>query len=116
MPLVTFDDASDHLVAQQYSQGRGTVLRSEHFEVTKIRFAKGQGAVVHSHPEEQLAYVLSGRLRVTAGGQVFEVGPGQASFNPANVEHGVEALEDTVVLSVKAPLVSLDYEATGTLG
>jgi len=114
MPLVTFDEASDHLVAK-YSEGKGSVLRSEHFEVTKIHFGKGRGAKPHSHPEEQLAYVLSGRLRVTSGDQVYEVGPGQASFNPSNVQHGVEALEDTVVLSVKAPLISDDYEATGAL-
>jgi quercetin dioxygenase-like cupin family protein len=114
MPLVTFDDTTDHQVAG-YSDGQGSVLRSEHFEVTKIRFPKGKGADRHSHPEEQLSFVLSGRLRVTAGGEVYEVGPGQATFNPSNVEHGVEALEDTVVLSLKAPLISDDYEATGSL-
>jgi quercetin dioxygenase-like cupin family protein len=114
MPLVTFDDKTDHRVAD-YSDGRGSVLRSDHFEATKIRFPKGKGAKPHSHPEEQLSFVISGRLRVTAGDEVYEVGPGQATFNPSNVEHGVEALEDTVVLSLKAPLISNDYEATGTL-
>lgn len=114
MPLVTFEDSADNKVAQ-YSEGRGSVLRSEHFEVTKIRFPKGKGAELHSHPEEQLSFVVSGRLRVTADGEVYEVGPGQATFNPSNIEHGVEALEDTVVLSLKAPLISDDYEATGSL-
>jgi quercetin dioxygenase-like cupin family protein len=117
MPLVTFDDATDNKVAS-YSDGQGSVLRSEHFEATKIRFAKGTGAKPHRHLEEQLAFVLSGRLRVTAGDDgelVYEVGPGQATFNPSNILHGVEALEDTVVLSLKAPLISDDYEATGKL-
>jgi quercetin dioxygenase-like cupin family protein len=117
MPLVTFDDSRDNKVAS-YSDGRGSVLRSEHFEATKIRFAEGTGAKPHRHPEEQLAFVLSGRLRVTAGEDgelVYEVGPGQATFNPSNSLHGVEALEDTVVLSLKAPLISDDYEATGKL-
>jgi quercetin dioxygenase-like cupin family protein len=115
MPLVTFDDARDNQVAT-YSDGRGAVLRSEHFEAAKIRFPKGQGAKMHRHPEEQLSFVISGRLRVSAGGEVYEVKPGQATFNPSNVEHGVEALEDTVVLSLKAPLVANHYEATGRLG
>jgi quercetin dioxygenase-like cupin family protein len=115
MPLVTFEDSPDHKVAQ-YSDGRGSVLRSEHFEATKIHFPKGKGAKPHRHPEEQLSFVVSGRLRVTAAGEVYEVGPGQATFNPSNLEHGVEALEDTVVLSLKAPLISDDYEATGKLG
>ena len=70
MPLVKFDDttATDHKVAS-YSDGQGSVLRSEHFEAIRLRFPKGKGAQPHSHPEEQLAFVLSGRLRVTAGGE-----------------------------------------------
>ena len=115
MPLVTFDDASDNQVAS-YSDGRGAVLRSEHFEAAKIHFPRGHGAKPHRHPEEQLSFVVSGRLRVTAGDEVYEVGPGQATFNPSNIEHGVEALEDTIVLSLKAPLIADDYEATGKLG
>jgi quercetin dioxygenase-like cupin family protein len=115
MPLITFDDPSDNQVAS-YSDGRGAVLRSEHFEATKIHFPKGKGAKPHRHPEEQLSFVVSGRLRVTAGDETYEVGPGQATFNPSNVEHGVEALEDTVVLSLKAPLIRNDYKATGKLG
>jgi len=114
MPLVTFDEADDNQVAS-YSDGHGAVLRSEHFEAAKIHFPRGQGAKMHRHPEEQLSFVVSGRLRVTAGGEVYEVGPGQATFNPSNIEHGVEALEDTVVLSLKAPLIADDYEATGKL-
>jgi quercetin dioxygenase-like cupin family protein len=117
MPLVTFDDTTqtDHKIAG-YSDGQGSVLRSEHFEAIRLRFEKGKGAQPHSHPEEQLAFVLSGRLKVTAGGETYEVGPGQATFNPSGIEHGVEALEDTEVLSFKAPLISTDYEATGKLG
>jgi|SRR5215211_1719035 len=118
MPLVTFDDSPDNQVAG-YSDGQGAVLRSEHFEAAKIHFPQGKGAKAHRHPEEQLSFVVSGRLRVTAGDDgemVYEVGPGEATFNPSNVLHGVEALEDTVVLSLKAPLTSDDYEATGKLG
>lgn len=114
MPLVTFEDSSDNQVAS-YSSGQGAVLRSEHFEVAKIHFPKGKGAQAHRHAEEQFSFVVSGRLRVNAGGETYEVGPGQATFNPSNIEHGVEALEDTVVLSLKAPLISDDYQATGKL-
>lgn len=115
MPLVNFDD-TDHLVAA-YSQGRGAVLRSEYFEVIKIHFAKGQGAKPHSHKHEQLTYILEGRLRVTigAGEEVYEIGPGQATFNPIDVVHSVEALEDTTALSIKAPLNDEEYDATGRL-
>ena len=114
MGLVKFDQDEDHLVSGEYSQGRGPVLRSEHLEVTKIAFPRGKGAELHRHAEEQVMYVLSGRLLVTLEGEQYEVGPGEATFNPSNSEHGVSALEDTVALSFKNH-VAPGYEKTGEL-
>lgn len=114
MGLVKFDRDEDNVVSGEYSQGKGPVLRSKHIEVTKISFPKGQGAQLHRHPEEQVMYVLSGRLKVTLEGEQYEVGPGEATFNPGNAKHGVEALEDTVALSFKN-LTAPEYEKTGDL-
>jgi len=98
MSLVRFDGAAEIRGAGgDYAGHRGQAL-----EVSRISFDKGQGADVHQHPEEQVMYVLSGRLRVTCGDETYEVGPGQATFNPSNVPHGVTALEDVVVLSIKS--------------
>lgn len=114
MGLVKFDQDADNLVSSSYSQGRGPVLRSDCLELTKISFAKGQGAATHQHQEEQVMYVLSGRIRATLGDQEYEVGPGEATFNPANTPHSVHALEDTVALSVKNH-VAPSYSETGRL-
>jgi unsaturated pyranuronate lyase len=114
MGHVKFDTDADNVVSGTYSQGRGPVLRSDNLEVTKIAFAAGEGADVHEHEEEQVMYVLSGRLRVTVGDETFEVAEGEASFHPSNVPHAVHALEDTVGLSLKNQ-VAPTYEPTGTL-
>lgn len=114
MALVKFEDNGQNLVSGRYSQGTGPVLRSEKLEITKISFAQGKGAALHHHEEEQLMYVLEGRLEVELGDQHYEVGAGEATFNPSNVPHSVHALVDTVCLSVKN-LVSPEYEATGRL-
>lgn len=114
MGLVRFDHDADNLVSGTYSQGRGPVLRSDHLEITKISFAKGEGASTHQHKEEQVMYVLSGRIRATLGDEEYEVGPGEATFNPANTPHSALALEDTVGLSVKNHVAPV-YEATGRL-
>lgn len=114
MPHVKFDSDEGNLVSGSYSTGTGPVLRSEKMEVTKIAFEEGKGADVHSHPEEQVMYVLSGRLRVTCGDETYEVGPGEATFNPSNVPHAVMAIEDTVGLSFKNQVAPI-YEATGSL-
>ncbi len=115
MGLVRFDRDEENLVSGTYSQGRGPVLRSDSLELTKISFAKGEGAKTHQHKEEQVMYVLSGRLNVMLGDEKYEVGPGEATFNPSNVPHSVLALEDTVGLSVKNHVAPI-YTETGRLG
>jgi quercetin dioxygenase-like cupin family protein len=114
MPHVTFDADGENLVSGSYSTGTGPVKRSEKMEVTKISFAKGYGADPHQHPEEQVMYVLSGRLQVTCGDETYVVEPGEATFNPSNVPHAVMALEDVTALSFKNQVAPI-YEATGSL-
>jgi quercetin dioxygenase-like cupin family protein len=115
MGLIVFDEQDeDRLVAEQYSTGRGPVLRSDVMELTKISFKKGYGADLHQHPEEQILYVLEGVFEVTVGDETYEVRPGQASFHPSNVPHRAMAKEDVVALSFKH-LVAPNYEKSGDL-
>ena len=114
MTLVKFDKDSENVVSGSYSTGTGPVLRSDKMEVTKISFAKGKGADIHTHPEEQLMYVLEGELEVTCEGETYRVGPGEATFNPSNAPHGVMAIEDVVALSFKNQVEPI-YEPTGRL-
>jgi quercetin dioxygenase-like cupin family protein len=114
MGLVTFDEDLDNAVTEQYSTARGPVLRGVEIELAKLFFEKGGGAVEHSHPEEQIVYVLAGRARLTVGGETYEIGPGQASYHGPNVPHQFEALEDFEGLSFKRVVAPI-YSATGTL-
>src|SRR3954452_12984875 len=103
MSLVRFDGGAAVLGSDSYrTGGTGVVHRGQTIEVSSIFFGKGRGADVHQQPEEKVMYVLSGRLRVTCGDETYEVGPGEATLNQSNVPHGVTALEDVVVLSVKS--------------
>ena len=102
MSLVRFDGSAETITPSGYVGGSGPGHRGKAIEVSRISFDKGRGAEIHQHPEEQLVYVLSGRLRVTCGDETYEVGAGQATFNPSNVPHGVTALEDAVALSIKS--------------
>lgn len=115
MGLIVFDEMDEQrLVAEQYSTGRGPVLRSDVMELTKISFTSGNGAELHQHPEEQVLYVLEGVLDVTVGNETYEVHPGQASFHPSNVPHRAMAIQDVVALSFKH-LVAPNYEKSGDL-
>ncbi|GIU93534.1 MAG: hypothetical protein KatS3mg011_2440 [Acidimicrobiia bacterium] len=119
MGFVELDRDEAHLVTAQYSSVLGPVLRSSRVELVKGRFLEGTGAELHSHPEEQTVYCVSGLLEATVGegpeAEKFLIGPGEAAHNPSNVPHRVVALEDSVVISFKIRESEQIYEATGLL-
>jgi quercetin dioxygenase-like cupin family protein len=66
------------------------------------------GAIVpkHSHENEQLTYILEGRMRFWFGdgeGEVVEIGAGEVLHIPAHLPHKAEALEDTLDVDVFHP-------------
>ena len=67
-----------------------------------------QGAIVpkHSHENEQLTYVLEGRMRFwfgEDGADVVEIGAGEVLHIPSHLPHKAEALEETLDVDVFHP-------------
>ncbi len=83
-------------------------------QVTLARFWLRKGVLVpeHSHPNEQLAYVLEGALKFTIAGEEIMVRAGEVLCIPPNVPHQAEAVEDTVDLDVFVPMRT-DWAGTG---
>ena len=54
----------------------------------------------HSHPFEQLAYIVSGRMKFVVGDDVFEAGAGSMIRIPPDIEHYGEPLGDEHVLNL----------------
>ncbi len=81
--------------------------------VTLARFLLRKGVIVpeHSHPNEQLAYVLEGALKFTIDGKEVVVRTGEVLCIPPNVPHQAEALQDTVDLDVFVP-ARADWEGS----
>jgi len=69
------------------------------------KFEPGGIYELHSHPHEQMSVIVSGRMRLTVGDEVRDIGPGDMWYAPANVEHGGEILGDepVVFIDVYAP-------------
>lgn len=64
---------------------------------------KGWQGVRHSHPQDQLVYVIKGHLHFTGGPNTFEPKAGDSFVVPGGVEHQASALEDSEVLDVFNP-------------
>lgn len=54
----------------------------------------------HSHPNEQIAYIMSGTIRFVVGGQEHLLGPGGLLVIPPNVEHWGEVVGDEPVMNL----------------
>ncbi len=69
------------------------------------RIVLKQGCVVptHQHPNEQIAYILSGALEFNVAGTIHIVRAGHVLVIPGNVPHSALALEDTIDLDLFAP-------------
>jgi enamine deaminase RidA (YjgF/YER057c/UK114 family)/quercetin dioxygenase-like cupin family protein len=64
---------------------------------------KGWVGTRHSHPHQQLVYVVSGHLAVEVAGRVFEVRAGDSFIVDGGLEHQARALEPSVVLDTFTP-------------
>jgi quercetin dioxygenase-like cupin family protein len=57
----------------------------------------------HSHPHEQIVYVVRGRLRVTIGDISFDASAGDSFVVRGFVEHQASALAESLVNDVFTP-------------
>ena len=67
------------------------------------RMERGWVGARHSHPHDQIVYVVSGRLRVTCDEKTFDVRNGDSFVVRGGVEHQASALEDSHVIDVFTP-------------
>ncbi|HEU0290356.1 MAG TPA: cupin domain-containing protein, partial [Burkholderiales bacterium] len=80
------------------SSSYGASLKGEMLQVGLIRKARGSGAKLHTHPNEQFNLVLEGKLVGEIGGHPMEVPAGSLIHMPAKVEHCTIASADGDVL------------------
>jgi quercetin dioxygenase-like cupin family protein len=90
---------------------RRVLTNSPTLMLIEHRMEKGWQGARHSHPHEQMVYVLSGRLRFVCGNDTFEIAAGDSFIVPGGVEHQASALEACVVLDVFHP-TRADYVET----
>ena len=83
------------------------LLRGEAMTLLELHYAAGVGAPLHTHTHESIVYVVKGKVKSTVGTSEFVMGPGDACRHPKEVLHGLEALEDAVVVEIKSPAPEL---------
>ncbi len=77
---------------------------SQNFTVIQWTLKKGAKLPIHSHLNEQLIRVDSGRLDVDSEGKIYHLDAGQMMVFPAYVTHGFIAMADTVMYEQQTPI------------
>ncbi len=91
---------------------RQVMSYSPRMMLVRHRMKKGWVGARHSHPHEQMVYIVSGCLRFHYPDGVFEARAGDSFLVPGNVEHQASALEDSEVLDIFTPYRE-DYATPG---
>lgn len=69
----------------------------------EVRLAAGSHVPLHSHPEDQVAYVVSGRLRFQVGEEIIDATAGRSVAIPGSTPHAVWTVEDTLAIDTFSP-------------
>ena len=67
------------------------------------QMVKGWAGAVHSHPHDQVVYIVRGHLKVDCQGKSFELRAGDTFVVRGGVQHGASAIEDSLVIDVFTP-------------
>ena len=76
---------------------------SPNMMLVRHRMEKGWVGARHSHPHEQMVYVVSGHLVFEHPGGTFEAKTGDSFLVAGNVPHQARALKPSEVLDVFTP-------------
>jgi quercetin dioxygenase-like cupin family protein len=82
---------------------RQVMCYSPSIMLVRHRMKKGWVGTRHSHPQEQMVYIVTGHLSFQYPGGVVEAKRGDSFLVPGNVEHQAFALEDSEVLDIFTP-------------
>lgn len=73
--------------------------------VTVVELAPHTELPRHSHPHEQLGYVIEGHIQFDIDGQVHILNPGEVFIIPGGVEHGAQTFDQPVkIFDVFSPV------------
>lgn len=104
MSAVTVTHSDDAAMSTPEPGLRRQVMSyTERMMLVRHRMVKGWVGTLHSHPHEQMVYIVSGRIRFEAEGAVVDAGPGDSFIVGGDVPHQASALEDSEVLDLFTP-------------
>ncbi len=84
---------------------RRLISAGERAMAVRVELTRGSKLQSHTHPHEQIGFVVSGRIRFNVAGETMLLEGGDGYSIPGGVVHSVEEVaEDSVVVDVFSPV------------
>jgi quercetin dioxygenase-like cupin family protein len=82
---------------------RRTLATGESMMICEFTFEANTTIPIHSHPHEQVGYVVDGHVEMDIGGQKFALLKGDSYYAPSNVPHGAKMFMPTIIVDSFSP-------------
>ncbi|WP_425060065.1 hypothetical protein SCACP_07130 [Sporomusa carbonis] len=100
---IEFSKALDMAGLVDYQPGKVvslTLSQNKTVSITLFAFAQGEAISPHSAPGDAMVYILDGRAEITIGNEKITATTGQVVVMPANIPHGLDAVDNFKMLLV----------------
>jgi quercetin dioxygenase-like cupin family protein len=102
---IKITSSNDEIMSQPEPGLRRQVMSySPSMMLVRHTMKQGWAGARHSHPHEQMVYVVSGHIVFEHPGHSFEAKAGESFLVPGGVEHQARALADSEVLDIFTPM------------
>lgn len=71
--------------------------------ITEMNFEPNVAAALHSHPHEQVTYIVNGKVLFKLGEEELVMVTGDSVYCPPDVPHSVTSIDKSVVIDVFTP-------------
>ena len=82
---------------------RRVTAYNENLMCVEVHFEEGAVGALHSHPHEQITYIISGEFEFNIGGKKKRLTAGDSTFKQPDIEHGAVCLKKGVLLDIFTP-------------
>lgn len=91
------------LFSPEAGLSRQVLAHTDKLMLVRHSMEKGWVGARHSHPHEQLVYIVRGHIQFSAAGGSFAARIGDSFVVPGGIEHQAHAIEESEVLDVFTP-------------
>lgn len=97
---------NEQVTSQVCGEGvtRKILSYNDNLMMVEVTFEQGAIGTVHTHVHDQICYIAKGSFKFNLNGDERVVKQGDSICIASNLPHGVEALEDAIIVDIFTPM------------